>query len=103
MAIITIPRKFDESLDLEVDETAYVVKENTTVTKIVFIRGNIKNREIIHISKVENYNYKQKKRVWYSADFAIVKAPDKIVPNQRTCTKTMCIEDSDGDFIIILK
>jgi hypothetical protein len=101
MAYFSIPKKFDAALELEIDEEVYIIKENTNPTKIIFCRGTKKNRIVSFISKVQNWNHKQKK--WYEASYAIAKAPEKLIPNQKKCEKLLLIEDIDEDFLIILR
>ena len=101
MTHIIIPEKIDESLNLEVGEDVFIIKETETPTKIVFCRGSKKNREVQCISKVENW--KHVRQSWLSKTYAVVKIPKKLNPYQKKCVKTMLIEDEEETFLIILK
>lgn len=103
MSHFVIPRMFDEALELEDDEDAYIIKEVEKPTKIIFSRGTIKNKNIVFVSTVQNWNEKNKTAAVFKYDYAIVKAPRNIVPNQRKCLVSMFVEDKEGEFLIILR
>jgi len=103
MTHFVIPRMFDEALNLEDGEDAYIVRESTKPMSVVFARGSVKNRTVVYVGSVQNWNEKKNSEALFQYDYAIVKAPRNIVPNQRKCKCSMCIEDEDGDFLIILR
>lgn len=103
MAHFIIPEIFDKALDLEVEEEVFIVSESEKPTKIIFARGNKINKNIVHVSKVENWKHKPTKNSLFCREYGVVSAPRELIPNQNTCKKSMWIEDEDGDFLIILR